>query len=168
MIYNPFWVRLSPSVCSATSLYGCLLQGDSDLQEEVESLRLNKTYDKESATYPASSGFYSSKSIDEHSSVKKKQKKHRCKHLEDYPLNPTVRFWLDGQDQQNSATGRFSCYSSSSYWSGALHEVIIGQDQPLNASKLYYYQVGDPDFGFSSVYNFTMAPELGPASVPYR
>ena len=99
---------------------------------------------------------------------KKGKKKDRCAHLEDYPLQPSVRFGLARGSFTLLATGSFTCYSSSEYDSGALHTVLLGRAAPLQPSTRYFYRAGDPQFGWSQEWSFVTPPAVGPDSVPYR
>ena len=99
---------------------------------------------------------------------RKKYKKDRCKHLKHLPLEPTVVYWTGSKDQQSKSVGHYSCYQSSSYYSGALHTAILGSHAPLTAGTEYTYKVGDPVYGWSEQFTFKMPQAVGSGSVPYR
>jgi len=69
-----------------------------------------------------------------------KHKKDKCRHLSDYPLQPTAQLGLSSGEYTLEVEGWFTCYSSSDYESGALHTALLGKAAPLAASTRYYYR----------------------------
>lgn len=62
-----------------------------------------------------------------------------------------------------------NCYELGDYLSGALHTVIIGEEEgPLPPNTAIYYRVGDPDVSLSQEFSFVSAPKVGARSLPYR
>ena len=143
------------------------LQEDKELMREVqwesEHLpRLQSLFNSETTLYDFS------RNTD--SLSRKKYKKQRCEHLRHLPLEPTVLYWTGNDDFGDSqeSSGHYSCYQSSSYYSGALHTAILGLDAPLFAGAKYSYRVGDRNYGWSDDLEFVMPPAIGAASTPYR
>jgi len=97
-----------------------------------------------------------------------KHKKDKCRHLSDYPLQPTAQLGLSSGEYTLEVEGWFTCYSSSDYESGALHTALLGKAAPLAASTRYYYRAGDPNLGWSDEYSFSTAPPVSRDSVPYK
>ena len=66
--------------------------------------------------------------------------------------------------------GKFSCYSTPAYQSGALHKVVLGEgaEGPLPPNTTVYYRVGDPAHAWSDELEFVTAPRVGAGSLPYR
>lgn len=93
-----------------------------------------------------------------------------CDKIRAMGLEPTVQ-WGYTTEYEHTVTGDVGCYSTTAYDSGALQHATIGagKDGPLTPSSIIYYRVGDPSIGeWSEQHQFTMAPEVGAGSLPYR
>ena len=92
-----------------------------------------------------------------------------CAVLDQLDLQSVVQWGTTTGAYSHQVSGMFDCYSTTAYLSGALHHVVIGEGEgPLPVGEMIFYRVGDPSRNvWSTEYNFTAAPAVGEASLPY-
>eukprot|EP01084_Bolivina_argentea_P184415 318052_1 len=79
----------------------------------------------------------------------------------DYPIRTKSQVLLGTQSLVSALTTQFNgsqflfTDGGAGHWNRTIHMVNV---TGLNASSTYFYQVGDPEYGFSSIYSFKTQP----------